>query len=110
MSSSLDKDHRYSAWIISHCVWLYHRFPLSFREVEEMMMAGGVGGRKLPQPTRHQERGMKNFTLPWALSSYPASARADAPEQLGQLGQIIDTGHVVRHLLEDVEVVQESER
>jgi hypothetical protein len=21
--------------IISHCVWLYHRFPLSFREVEE---------------------------------------------------------------------------
>jgi putative transposase len=23
-------------------VWLYHRFPLSFREVEEMMMARGV--------------------------------------------------------------------
>jgi putative transposase len=28
--------------IISHCVWLYHRFPLSFREVEEMMLEGGV--------------------------------------------------------------------
>ena len=28
--------------IISHCVWLYHRFPLSFREVEEMMMECGV--------------------------------------------------------------------
>jgi putative transposase len=28
--------------IISHCVWLYHRFPLSLREVEEMMMERGV--------------------------------------------------------------------
>ena len=33
---------RYPAEIISHCVWLYHRFPLSFREVEEMMLALGV--------------------------------------------------------------------
>jgi hypothetical protein len=23
---------RYSVKVISHCVWLYHRFPLSFRE------------------------------------------------------------------------------
>jgi len=22
--------------IISHCVWLYHRFPLSFRDVQEL--------------------------------------------------------------------------
>jgi putative transposase len=28
--------------IISHCVWLYHRFPLSFCDVEEMMMERGV--------------------------------------------------------------------
>jgi putative transposase len=28
--------------IISHGVWLYHRFPLSFREVQEMMLARGV--------------------------------------------------------------------
>jgi transposase-like protein len=28
--------------IISHCVWLYHRFPLSFRKVDEMMLARGV--------------------------------------------------------------------
>jgi hypothetical protein len=26
------------AEIISHCVWLYYRFPLSFRDVEEMML------------------------------------------------------------------------
>ncbi|MER7577785.1 IS6 family transposase [Streptomyces sp. NPDC126514] len=29
------KNHRYPVEIISHCVWLYFRFPLSFREVEE---------------------------------------------------------------------------
>jgi hypothetical protein len=33
---------RDAAEIISHCVWLYHRFPLSFREVEEMMMERSV--------------------------------------------------------------------
>ena len=33
---------RYPAEIISHCVWMYHRFALSFREVQEMMLARGV--------------------------------------------------------------------
>src|SRR5918997_1646068 len=36
------KGFRYPVEVISHCVWLYHRFPLSFREVEEMMMERGV--------------------------------------------------------------------
>ncbi|MFF9221789.1 IS6 family transposase [Streptomyces viridosporus] len=36
------KGHRYPVEIISHCVWLYHRFPLSFREVEELMLERGV--------------------------------------------------------------------
>ncbi|MGP3683149.1 IS6 family transposase [Streptomyces sp. IBSNAI002] len=35
-------NHRYPAEIIAHCVWLYFRFPLSFREVEEMMLERGV--------------------------------------------------------------------
>ena len=29
--------HRFPAEIISHCVWQYFRFPLSFRDVEEML-------------------------------------------------------------------------
>jgi hypothetical protein len=33
---------RFPVEIISHCVWLYHRFPLSLREVEEMMLERGV--------------------------------------------------------------------
>jgi putative transposase len=28
--------------IISHCVWLYYRFLLSLRDVEEMMAQRGV--------------------------------------------------------------------
>ena len=41
-ASSLYKGHRYPDEIIAHCVWLYHRFPLSFREVEELMLQRGV--------------------------------------------------------------------
>src|SRR5277367_1781364 len=36
------KGHRYPLEIINHCVWLYFRFSLSFREVEELMLARGV--------------------------------------------------------------------
>jgi putative transposase len=32
------KGFRYPVGIVSHGVWLYHRFPLSLREVEEMML------------------------------------------------------------------------
>ena len=34
--------HRLPSEIISHCVWLYFRFSLSFRDVEEMMNERGV--------------------------------------------------------------------
>jgi putative transposase len=33
---------RYPAEIISRGVWLSYRFPLSFREVQEVLLAGGV--------------------------------------------------------------------
>jgi hypothetical protein len=38
----LYKGHRYPVEVISHCVWLYHRFPLPFREVEELMLERGI--------------------------------------------------------------------
>jgi len=41
-ASSSYKGHRSPGEIIAHRVWLYHRFPLSFSEVEEMMLARGV--------------------------------------------------------------------
>jgi putative transposase len=41
-SVSVYRRHRFPAEIISHCVWLYFRFPLSFRDVEEMLAMRGV--------------------------------------------------------------------
>lgn len=33
------KDNRYPAAVIAHCVWLYFRFALSFREVDAQFKA-----------------------------------------------------------------------
>ena len=41
-SVSLYHRHRFPAEIISHCVWVYFRFALSFRDVEEMLVMRGV--------------------------------------------------------------------
>jgi putative transposase len=36
------RGFRFPPEIISHCVWLYHRFNLSLRDVEELMLERGV--------------------------------------------------------------------
>jgi transposase-like protein len=36
------KGYRYPIEVIGHAVWLYHRFALSLRDVEELMVARGV--------------------------------------------------------------------
>ncbi|MDK2127008.1 IS6 family transposase, partial [Chitinimonas sp. DQS-5] len=42
----MDKDlyhrHRFPAEVIGHAVWLYHRFNLSFRDIEELLASRGV--------------------------------------------------------------------
>ena len=35
------KNHRFPPHIIAHAVWLYFRFPLSLRLVEEMLLERG---------------------------------------------------------------------
>jgi len=40
--TTLYKRHRFPAEIISHGVWLYFRFCLSYRDVEELMAERGV--------------------------------------------------------------------
>ncbi len=34
--------HRFPPEVISHAVWLYHRFCLSFRDVEDLLAERGV--------------------------------------------------------------------
>ena len=36
------KRHRFSIEIIRHCVWLYYTFPLSYRDIEKMMLYRGI--------------------------------------------------------------------
>ena len=42
MRTNLYKRHRFPAEIINHCVWLYYRFDMSFRSVEELLFERGV--------------------------------------------------------------------
>src|SRR3954465_13127699 len=57
--------YRFPGEIISHAVWLYFRFPLSLRMVEEMLAARGIDvshetvrqwGRKFGQAFANQTR------------------------------------------------------
>ena len=36
------RGHRFPPEVISHAVWLYHRFTLSFRDIEELLAVRGI--------------------------------------------------------------------
>ncbi|MFK4771783.1 IS6 family transposase, partial [Rhizobium sp. ZW T2_16] len=36
------KRHRFPPQVIAHAVWLYFRFPLSLRLVEELLLERGI--------------------------------------------------------------------
>jgi len=40
--SALYRRHRFPGEIISHAVWLYYRFALSHRDIEDLLAARGV--------------------------------------------------------------------
>ena len=42
--------YRFPPEIISHAVWLYHRFSLSFRDVEDLLVALNDSGTAEPTP------------------------------------------------------------
>jgi putative transposase len=70
--------HRFPSEIISHAVWLYHRFCLSFREVEELLAKRGIT--------------VTDETIrPWCQMFGPDYARKLQRRQ-GRLG---DTWHIV---------------
>ena len=41
-TSTIYRGYRFPPEIISHGVWLYHRFRLSFRDVEELLAKRGI--------------------------------------------------------------------
>ena len=42
MSSSSYRRHRFLVAVIQQAVWLYYRFPLSLRDVEDMLSQRGI--------------------------------------------------------------------
>jgi putative transposase len=69
------KHHRFPAEIISHGVWLYFRFCLSYRDVEELLFACGIIGfiltkvRKLSQNSASTALcSCHRFHDPWFLN------------------------------------------
>ena len=90
--------HRFPREIITHAVWLYHRFCLSFRDVEDLLAECGIDVsyeairqwcRKFAhQPTRRRERHMRQFKSP-----------AQAQRFLSVHGVILNLFRFGRHLL-----------
>ena len=42
MTDAKPYRHRFPMAIIQHAVWLYHRFPLSYRDVQELLHQRGI--------------------------------------------------------------------
>ena len=42
IQNSLYRGHRFPAEVIAHAVWLYYRFPLSLRMVEDLLAARDI--------------------------------------------------------------------
>jgi hypothetical protein len=103
------KGFRYPVEVISHCVWLYYRFPLSFREVEEMMLErGALAGRSRAAPSRARsaEQSWNRSTTPCSggstmLPAGPATGpshnvRVEATQRrLGRISQLGRSGTTV---------------
>ena len=42
MTDAKPYRHRFKVTIIQHAIWLYHRSPLSYRDVQEMLRQRGI--------------------------------------------------------------------
>ena len=71
------KGFRFPPEIISHCVWLYHRFPLSFRDVQELMLERGVDVSY--ETIRPAPSGRSRGRRYWSAGSTARSAAHAAP-------------------------------
>jgi hypothetical protein len=70
------KGHRFPAEIIGHAVWLYFRFPLGLRMVEELLAARGimVSHETVRQWARKFDLCRGSWTLPHHGSFAPLQA------------------------------------
>ena len=80
------RRHRFPAEIIAHAIWLYYRFPLSFRDVEDLLAERGIDvsfqtvsewvakfGLKFADQLRRRSRGQ--FADKWQLDEMVISIK-----------------------------------
>jgi putative transposase len=77
----LDRRHRFPPEVISHAVWLYFRFPLSLRMVEERLAARGIC-----VPCETVRQGGKKFGKAFAD---PIRQRAPARDDKWHLDEVV---------------------
>jgi len=51
-NSNTYAGYRYPAQIINHAVWLYHRFTMSFRDIEELLAARAISVQSIKMAMR----------------------------------------------------------
>jgi hypothetical protein len=107
--------HRFPADIISHCVWLYFRFAVSFRDLEEMLAMRSVSvsyetirewwlkfgqnyanGLRRPSP-RPRDRMAPRRGIPQNQRTSPLSLARSGPgwRRFGHLSLLIQTPTVI---------------
>jgi hypothetical protein len=75
--------HRFPSEIISHAVWLYHRFCLSFREVEELLAERGLtmaqAKRRNPYEALRTPDSAFCLSYPWPVGGTPQRETPQTP-------------------------------
>lgn len=80
------KRHRFPAEIIAHAVWLYYRFPLSFRGFEDLLAQRGIevsfqtvsewaAKFDLKFAHKHRQRSRGQFSDKWYLDEMVVSIK-----------------------------------
>ena len=107
----LYRRHRFPAEIIAHAVWLYFRFPLSLRLVEEMLLERGIAvsyetirrwalkyGRDYARRLRHKAPSRRDI---WHLDEVVITIAGETHwlwRAVGQDGYVLDE-HYFNHPL-----------
>lgn len=109
--------HRFPAGIISYCVWLYYTFPLSYRDIEKMMVYRDVEvtyesirewGQKFGQQYANQLRRNRSYvTDKWHLDKMVVTIK----KQQYYLWRAVDSeGNVLDVLLQRQRDTKAAER
>lgn len=104
--------HRFPMLIIQHAIWLYHRFPLSYRDVQELLHQRGIEvslppvaeapacGRTFSTRMRpSQKAALDAFVMDLKRAGWPVSQEAVLEELLRLLAEDAEVSRTVTQRL-----------